>query len=99
MLAEKYAPKHLGVDVGFSTKRSTTAIAVLDGNEIHLVRAGTAWEDRVSQIPSGFRAVRFYDITLRVFEESRLRVGRPRDSKKKIPWFKILHRLHLLAGF
>jgi len=50
------AAKLLGVDVGFSTKRSTTAIAVLDGNEIHLVRAGTAWESRVAQIPSGFRA-------------------------------------------
>jgi predicted nuclease with RNAse H fold len=48
--------KLLGVDVGFSTKRSTTAIAVLDGDQIHLARAGTDWESRVSQIPSGFRA-------------------------------------------
>jgi hypothetical protein len=40
--------------LGFSTKRSTTAIAVLDGDEIHLARAGTAWESRVSHIPSGF---------------------------------------------
>ena len=46
-----------------------------------------------------FPVASFYDIALRVFEESRLRVGRPPDSKKKIPWFKILHRSHLLAGF
>jgi len=59
MLAEKDGRQLLGVDVGFSTKRSTTAIVVGAGNEIHLARVGTAWKSRVAQIPSGFRAVRF----------------------------------------
>jgi Protein of unknown function (DUF429) len=48
--------KLLGVDVGFSTKRATTAIAVVDRNQLHLVRAGTAWESRSAKIPDGFRA-------------------------------------------
>src|SRR6516165_12010361 len=38
------------------TKRATTAIALLAGNQLHLARAGTAWESRAAQIPSDFRA-------------------------------------------
>jgi hypothetical protein len=48
--------KLLGVDVGFSTKRATTAIALLDGNQFHVARAGTTWESRAAQIPRDFRA-------------------------------------------
>jgi predicted nuclease with RNAse H fold len=55
MLEEKTEAKLLGVDVGFSAKRATTGIAVLDGDKVHLARAGTTWESRVSQIPDGFR--------------------------------------------
>jgi hypothetical protein len=44
------------VDVGFSTNRATTAIALLDGDELHLVRAGTTWESRAAQIPGDYRA-------------------------------------------
>ena len=55
MLDEKTEARLLGVDVGFSAKRPTTGIAVLDGGKIHLARAGTSWESRVSQIPDGFR--------------------------------------------
>jgi hypothetical protein len=51
-----YAVKLLGVDVGFSVRRATTATALLDGNRLHLARAGTAWESRAAQIPSDFRA-------------------------------------------
>ena len=50
------AVKFLGVHVGFSTRRATTAIALLDANHLHLAHAGTAWESRASQIPGGFRA-------------------------------------------
>jgi hypothetical protein len=46
MLDEKTGPKLLGVDVGFSAKRPTTGIAVLNGEKIHLARAGTSWESR-----------------------------------------------------
>ena len=48
--------KLYGVDVGFSTRGATTAIALLNGNQLHLARAGTAWESRAAQIPSDFRA-------------------------------------------
>jgi hypothetical protein len=56
MRAKEDGVKLLGVDVGFSTRRATTAIALLAGNQLHLARAGTAWESRVAQIPSDFRA-------------------------------------------
>jgi hypothetical protein len=56
MLPREDVMKLLGVDVGFSTNRATTAIALLDGNRLHLARAGTAWESRAAQIPSDFRA-------------------------------------------
>ena len=46
----------MGVDVGFSSRRATTAIAFLDGNQFHLGPAGTAWESRAAQIPNDFRA-------------------------------------------
>ena len=52
---EKTEARLLGVDVGFSAKRPTTGIAALDAGKIHLARAGTSWESRVSQIPDGFR--------------------------------------------
>jgi predicted nuclease with RNAse H fold len=55
MLEEKTGTKLLGVDVGFSAKRLTTGIAVLDGDRIRLTRAGSSWESRVSQLPDGFR--------------------------------------------
>jgi hypothetical protein len=55
MLEEKTGVRLLGVDVGFSAKRPTTGIAALDGEKIHLARAGTSWESRVSRIPDGFR--------------------------------------------
>jgi len=55
MPEEKTGTKLLGVDVGFSAKRPTTGIAVLDGDKVHLAQAGTSWESRVSKIPSGFR--------------------------------------------
>ena len=47
--------KLMGVDVGFSTTRSTTGIACLDGDQLCLVRAGTTWESRQTAIPSGFQ--------------------------------------------
>jgi hypothetical protein len=56
MLPKEDGVKLLGVDVGFSTRRATTAIALLNGNQLHLARAGTAWESRAAQIPSDFRA-------------------------------------------
>ena len=45
----------MGIDVGFSTTRPTTGIACLDGDQLHLERAGTAWESRAAKIPHGFR--------------------------------------------
>jgi hypothetical protein len=56
MLPKEDAAKLLGVDVGFSSRRATTAIALLRGNQLHLARAGTTWESRAAQIPSDFRA-------------------------------------------
>jgi hypothetical protein len=50
------AVKLLGVEVGFSTRRATTAIAILDGNQLNLARAGTTWKRREAQIPGDFRA-------------------------------------------
>jgi hypothetical protein len=94
MLAEKYGQKLLGVDVGFSTKRSTTAIAVLDGNEIHLARAGTGWESRAAQIPNDFRAVRFSDIALRVFEESRYGLAALAIRKRRLRGLRF-HTAHI----
>jgi hypothetical protein len=48
MLPKEDAAKLLGVDVGFSAKRATTAIALLDGNQLHVGRAGTKWESRAA---------------------------------------------------
>jgi len=45
----------MGIDVGFSTTRATTAIALLDGDEVRLVRTGTTWESREAQIARDFR--------------------------------------------
>jgi hypothetical protein len=56
MLAEEECVKLQGVDVGFSTSRATTAIALLDGDRLHLARVGTTWGSRAAQIPSDFRA-------------------------------------------
>jgi hypothetical protein len=47
--------KLIGVDVGFSTTRDTTAIAFLDGDRFGVERAGTTWESREAQIPCDFR--------------------------------------------
>jgi len=47
--------KLMGVDVGFAKGRKTTGIACLDGNKLHLSKAGTSWECRKTQIPAGFR--------------------------------------------
>ena len=44
----------MGVDVGFSTTRSTTAIAFLDGQQFCVVPAATTWESRKAQIPRDF---------------------------------------------
>ena len=35
--------KLMGLDVGYSLTRSTTGIACLDGDQLSLVRTGTAW--------------------------------------------------------
>jgi hypothetical protein len=53
-LSKEGAVKLMGVDVGFSTSRATTAIALLDGDQLYLVRTGTAWESRAAEIPSDF---------------------------------------------
>ena len=45
----------MGVDVGYSTARLTTGIACLDGDQLSLVRTGTAWRSRESRIPAGFQ--------------------------------------------
>ena len=45
----------MGIDVGFSKTRQTTGIAFLDGNHLSLDRAGSAWESRRTQIPTGFQ--------------------------------------------
>src|ERR1700693_4251901 len=45
----------MGVDVGFSTTRQTTGIACLEGDHLTLERAGTLWESREPQIPTGFQ--------------------------------------------
>ena len=47
--------KLMGVDVGFSTSRATTAIAMLDGDQLCLVCTGTTWESREAHISSNFR--------------------------------------------
>jgi hypothetical protein len=47
--------KLMGVDVGFSTSRDTTAIAFLDSDRFGVERAGTTWESREAQIPRDFR--------------------------------------------
>jgi predicted nuclease with RNAse H fold len=44
--------KLIGVDIGFSTTRATTAIALLDGNEVRLVRT---WESREAEISREFQ--------------------------------------------
>jgi hypothetical protein len=56
MAVDNDSVKLLGVDIGFSTKRPTTGLALLDGDKIHLAQAGTTWQSRASQIPRGFRA-------------------------------------------
>ena len=48
----------IGVDVGFSTTRPTTGIACLDGDQLRLERAGTAWKSRETKIPYGFQTLR-----------------------------------------
>src|ERR1700736_3957546 len=45
----------MGIDVGFSVTRPTTGIACLDGDQLSLKRAGTAWKSREAQIPTGFQ--------------------------------------------
>jgi predicted nuclease with RNAse H fold len=45
----------MGVDVGFSATRPTTGIAFLDGDQLRLVRTGTAWKIREAQISNGFQ--------------------------------------------
>ena len=47
--------KLMGVDVGFSKTRKTTGIACLDGDDLRLACARTAWEDRKTRVPDGFR--------------------------------------------
>ena len=47
--------KLLGVDLGFSTTRASTAMAFLDGDHFGVGRAGTTWESRKAQIPCEFR--------------------------------------------
>jgi hypothetical protein len=55
MLAKEDAANLLGVDVGFSTSRVTTAIALLDGNQLHLARRNRVGS-RAAQIPGDFPA-------------------------------------------
>jgi hypothetical protein len=45
----------MGVDVGFSATRLTTGIACLEGDQLSLERAGTAWKSREAKIPNGFQ--------------------------------------------
>jgi hypothetical protein len=45
----------MGIDVGFSTTRATTAIALLDGDKVRLVRTGTTWKRREAQIARDFQ--------------------------------------------
>jgi hypothetical protein len=45
----------MGIDVGFSKTRQTTGIACLEGDQLSLERAGTAWESREARIPPGFQ--------------------------------------------
>ena len=47
--------KLLGVDIGFSTTRDTTAIAFLDGDHFGVERAGSKWERREARVPRDFR--------------------------------------------
>jgi hypothetical protein len=47
--------KLIGVDIGFAKARETTGIACLDGDKLHLSRAGTPWESRKVRIPTGFQ--------------------------------------------
>jgi hypothetical protein len=47
--------KRLGVDIGFSITRDTTAIAFLDGDRLGVERVGSTWESRVAEIPRDFR--------------------------------------------
>ncbi len=46
--------KLMGVDIGFSKTRDTTGIACLDGDRLHLSRAGTSCESRRARVPGGF---------------------------------------------
>lgn len=48
--------KLMGVDIGFAKTRDTTGIACLDGDKLHLSKAGTSWESRKARIPAGFQA-------------------------------------------
>jgi hypothetical protein len=54
VLAITMPPNLMGIDVGFSKSRQTTAIACLDGDQLTLQRAGTTWESREAKIPKGF---------------------------------------------
>jgi hypothetical protein len=44
----------MGIDVGFSKTRQTTGVACLEGDQLSLGRAGTAWISREAKIPKGF---------------------------------------------
>src|SRR5208282_5601043 len=55
MLRSSATMKLMGVDVGYSAPRLTTGIACLDGDQLSLVRTGTARESRETRIPGGIR--------------------------------------------
>lgn len=44
----------LGIDVGFSRKRATTGVAILDGSDVVTFRVRTSWDERRKVIPPGF---------------------------------------------
>jgi len=46
----------MGIDVGFSAIRPTTGLACLEGDQLTLERAGTAWESRAAKTPKDFEA-------------------------------------------
>ena len=48
--------KLLGVDIGFSKERRSTAVACLDGDKLDVWLARTDPESRICNIPDGFRA-------------------------------------------
>ena len=46
----------MAIDVGFSAIRPTTGLACLEGDQLTLERAGTAWESRAAKTPKDFEA-------------------------------------------